>query len=373
MIYADNAATSKLDPQALDAMMPYLKDVYGNPSQPYSFSRESKAALRKSREIIAKCINADPQEIYFTSGGTESDNWALKGLCDNIGGRNTIVTSAIEHHAILKTCDSLKNRGYKIQLLQPDSSGVISPSELSSHLSKDVGIVSVMMANNEIGTIEPIKELASMAHECGAVFHTDAVQAMGHIKIDVKDLGVDLLSASAHKFNGPRGVGFLYVKKGTKLSPLHNGGSQESNMRAGTENIPGIVGMAIALNNNCELIQSSHQHLIQLENQLLSKLKTNAIDFKINGNRDFHLPGLVSLSFPNKEGEMILHRLDLKHICISTGSACDAGREDISHVLKAIKLEKTYAKGTIRISLSKDNTDSEIDIICDELSSIIRS
>lgn len=358
-IYADNAATTKLDMDAFEAMKPYLLDEYGNASQPYSFSRSAKKALADARAIIASDINALPEEIYFTSGGTESDNWAIKGVALSQKGNANIITSAIEHHAILNSCKTVEKMGCHVEYLQPNNYGTISVKALSSSISNETNLVSIMLSNNEIGTIQPIKDLVEIAHANGSIFHTDAVQSVGHIPINVKQLGVDMLSASAHKFNGPKGIGFLYIKKGTELATFNDGGSQEFGKRAGTENIASIVGMAVALKNNCEKISENQKHILNLENVLLSELSNSNIDFQRNGDPDNHVPGNISLSFKNSDGEMLLHRLDLMGICVSTGSACDSVNTQVSHILRAIQLDKSYAEGTIRISLGKDNTEEE--------------
>ncbi len=370
IIYADNAATTKLDIDAFVEMRRYLIEDYGNPSQPYSFSRDTKTALREARETIASCINADTEEIYFTSGGTESDNWALKGFVKK-QNKKGIIISPIEHHAILYTAEALKREGYDVCFLDVTKDGVVLPSFLETRINNDVAIVSVMLANNEIGSIQPVGELARVAHEYGAMFHTDAVQAVGHIEIDVKNLGVDMLSASAHKFNGPRGIGFLYIKKDVELYPFMDGGAQEKSMRAGTENVPAIVGMSIALKNNCDAIFDENRHLMGLEEQLITGLKQNNLDFIRNGAEE-HLPGNISISFKNSDGEMLLHRLDLMGVCISTGSACDSKNTQVSHVIKAIGVPKEYAKGTIRISLGKDNTAEDVTSIIGALSKILK-
>lgn len=370
IIYADHAATTKLDIDAFDAMKRLLLDSYGNPSQPYSFSRDVKKALKEARETIASCIGADPDEIFFTSGGTESDNWALKGFVKK-QDRKQIIVSSIEHHAILHTAESMKRDGYEVDLLTVTEEGMVQPTILKSRINNNTAIVSIMLANNEIGSVQPIRELAAITHECGAVFHTDAVQAMGHIDINVRELGVDMLSASAHKFNGPRGIGFLYVKKGIDLYPFMDGGAQEHSMRAGTENVAGIVGMSIALKKNCDSISENRRYLLKLEKQLISGLKQNNLDFIRNG-AGTHLPGNVSVSFKNSDGEMLLHRLDLMGICISTGSACDSTNTQLSHVIKAIGVPDDYAYGTIRISLGKDNTAEDVDCIVSSLSQILK-
>ena len=372
MIYADNAATTRLAPEALDAMMPYLQDKYGNASQPYSFSRTAKKALKQARETIAACINAEPEEIYFTSGGTESDNWAIKGTMFVYGDQRALVTSQIEHHAILNSAAAVERMGYPVAYLPVDSTGTILPEVLSSFITEQTKLVSVMFSNNEVGTIEPIKELAKIAHKNGALFHTDAVQAVGHVGINVKALDIDLLSASAHKFNGPKGIGFLYIKSGTQLNPFNDGGAQEFGQRAGTENVAAIVGMAEALKKNCAEIAQNSAYLYELEQALISKLRAANLDFIRNGAQD-HIPGKISLSFRNSSGEMLLHRLDLKGICVSTGSACDSKNTQISHVLQAMNVPKDYAEGTIRISLSKQNTLEEINTIATALTNILSS
>lgn len=371
MIYADNAATTKLDIDAFEAMKPYLLSEYGNVSQPYSFSRVTKKALKEARQTIADCINACPDEIYFTSGGTESDNWAIKGVAFSDVNKNAVITSAIEHHAVLRSCEDIERLGYPVAYLTPDSDGVIYPETLKKIITQNTKLVSIMLSNNEIGTIEPIKELANVAHENDALFHTDAVQALGHIKVDVKDLGVDLLSASAHKFNGPKGIGFLYIKNGVEISSFVSGGSQEKGKRAGTENVASIVGMAIALKKNCDNLKHNQNHIHRLEKILLERLKAARIEFVRNGS-DNTVPGNVSLSFPGFYGETLFHRLDLMGIQISTGSACDNINTQISHVLQAIQADDSIAKGTIRISLGKDNTEEDIYAIVDALTKITK-
>ena len=371
MIYADNAATTKLDSAALEAMKPFLFEQYANASQPYSFSRMARKALKEARETIASCVGAQPEEIYFTSGGTESDNWAIKGSAFSDVDKRATITSAFEHHAVLHTCAAIERLGYPVSYLRPNQNGIITPDNLSGVITKDTGLVSIMYANNEIGSIQPIKELAQLAHENGACFHTDAVQAVGHVPIDVDELCVDMLSASAHKFNGPKGIGFLYVRKGTALAPLLDGGAQESNMRAGTENVASVVGMAAALKRNHDRLSEHCRSIKGLESKLLAGLTASGIHFQRNGGENT-LPGLLSLSFAGKDGEAILHRMDLMGICISTGSACDSKSTEISHVLRAIKLDDTLAKGTIRISIGKDNTCSDVEIITKSLAKILR-
>lgn len=357
-IYADNAATTQIDVDAYQAMKKYLEYEYGNASQVYSFSREVKKALKEARECIASCINASPDEIYFTSGGSESDNWAIKGVMLLNETNSSVIHSNIEHHAIIKACEDVKRYGYEVKELQANRFGTLLADELEKVISEKTKLISIMMVNNEIGTIEPIRELAQVAHKYNVDIHTDAVQAVGHMIIDVKDLNVDYLSASAHKFNGPKGVGFLYVKDAKKISSLISGGMQERGMRAGTENVAGIVGMAVALKNNCDELLHNMEYLRQLESILLNCLDDHHIDYIRNGENQ--IPGNLSLSFAGVEGEMLLHRLDLKGILVSTGSACDSKNVQLSHVIKAIGVDLKYAEGTIRISLSKDNTKEEV-------------
>lgn len=370
IIYADNAATTKLDTKAFEAMKPYLLNDYGNASQPYSFARTPKKALKEARDTIASCIGAKPDEIFFTSGGTESDNWALKGTMYVYGDHRTLLTTQIEHHAILHSAVAIERMGYPVDYLPVSVDGLVLPETLRKYISDRTKMVSVMYSNNEIGTIEPIQELAAITHEHGAMFHTDAVQAVGHVAIDVKQLDVDMLSASAHKFNGPKGIGFLYIKNGTQISPYNDGGAQEFGLRAGTENVAAIVGMAEALRINCENMAAHTVHLFNLEKTVLEKLNAASIDFKRNGSKK-HVPGNMSLSFKNASGEMLLHRLDLMGICVSTGSACDSQNTQISHVLDAINLDREYAEGTIRVSFGKDNTIEEAQRIADSIIKVL--
>ena len=369
-IYADNAATTQLDMDAFEAMKPYLLGEYGNASQPYSFARTAKKALKNSRETIAQCIGAEPEEIFFTSGGTESNNWAIKGTAFSGSTKHAFITSVIEHHAILRPCADIESMGYPVSYLPVDCTGTVNVGTLSEYINSDTRLVSIMTANNEIGSIQDISALAAIAHSCGAIFHTDAVQAVGHIEIDVNLLGVDMLSASAHKFNGPKGIGFLYVRKGTPLMPYASGGGQEHHMRAGTENVASIVGMATALKKNVAAMKDTASHLALLENRLLVGLSNANIRFSRNGS-EVHIPGNLSLSFPGHSGEALLHRLDLMGICVSTGSACNSAETQVSHVLKAIGLDETEAKGTIRLSFGKDNIENDIDTIVDALRKIL--
>lgn len=370
IIYADNAATTRMDQDAFDAMKPYLIEKYGNASQPYFFAKSAKKAITEARETIAACIGAEPEEIYFTSGGTESDNWAIKGSAFSDAEKRATITSEIEHHAILNACAAIERLGYPVTYLPVTDEGIVQPEKLEQYITDKTRLVSVMLANNEIGTIEPVKELARIAHAHGAVFHTDAVQVVGHIPIDVKKLGVDMLSASAHKFNGMKGSGFLYIRKGTEISSYADGGSQESGKRAGTENVAAIVAMATALKKNCDRMEESTKKLIDCEKVFLDRLSDGGIDFIRNGSAS-HLPGNVNISIRNADGEMLLHRLDLKGICISTGSACDSVNTRVSHVIEAIHVPKEYANGTIRVTFGTENTEEESAAIAGALISIL--
>ena len=371
-IYADNAATTKLDIDAFEAMKPYLLEDYANPSGAYSFSKKAKRALKEARKIIAECINAEPEQIIFTSGGTESNNHAIKHYTVGSDVRH-IITSPIEHHSVLYACE---NSGAEVLTLPVDRYGTVTPESFGKILyrprevvcSCDSSLVTIMMANNEIGTIQPIKELAN----CGcALFHTDAVQAVGHIPIDVKEMGIDMLSASAHKFNGPKGVGFLYSRN-QMLQPYHHGGSQEFGMRAGTENVPAIVGMAVALRKNVADMERNTAHLKHLTEMFLSMLQEADLDFILNGHPSNRLPGNVNISFKGRSGEGLMHMLDLKGICISTGSACDSVNQQVSHVIKAINVNNEYSEGAIRVTFGKENSEQDILDIANALIKIIK-
>ena len=370
MIYADHAATTAMSPVAYEAMLPWLQDKYGNPSTPYSLARDPRKVVAQSREVIAAAIHADPSEIFFTSGGTEADNWALKGTVFQHERGKGIITSAIEHHAILNSCAALERMGYSINMLPVDHEGIVHTDTLRSALTSNTVLVSVMLANNEIGTIEPIAELARLAHQKGILFHTDAVQAIGHIPVDVNVLQVDMLSASAHKFNGPKGVGFLYVRNGVHIAPLLDGGGQEGGMRAGTENVAGIVGMATALQEHMEHMAKETKYLNELSGKLIDQLKHNGLDFRINGSNN-RIPGSLSLSFNSADGEMLLHRLDLMGTAVATGSACDSKDAVLSHVIRAISVPKEYAHGTIRVTFGMDNTSEHVDRIAQQITSIL--
>ena len=369
-IYADHAATTKLDNNALNAMMPYLVEEYGNASQVYSFARPIRKALQNARERIASQIGALPEEIFFTSGGSESDNWAIKGTTIFEQSKSSIITSEIEHHAVLASCEMCRKMGADVRSVPVTKEGLVDSEIMKSIISDQTNLVSVMMANNEIGSIQPIRKLTQIAHAHGAIMHTDAVQAVGHIPVFVNELGIDLLSASAHKFNGPKGIGFLYVRRGTKLSPYINGGNQESRLRAGTENIAAIVGMAEALDISCCEMENRSKHLLGLETLLLDSLNEYRLDYIRNGSSN-HIPGNISISFKNASGEMLLHRLDLMGIYVSTGSACNSEVTELSHVIKAIRVPPEYAHGTIRISLGYENTVEEVKTIAKAIKRII--
>ena len=371
MIYADHAATTPLSPVAFAAMQPWLQDKFGNPSALYSLAREPRKAVSSAREIIARCIGAKPDEIFFTSGGTEADNWALTGAAfRHPDRREGIITSCIEHHAILHTCDFLKRMGYDIDFLPVDQKGIVQPEILTDHLKASAQLVSIMMANNEIGTIQPIKALCEAAHRNGCLFHTDAVQAVGHIPIDVHQLGVDMLSASAHKFNGPKGIGFLYIREGVSIEPFMHGGAQESGHRAGTENVAGIVGMAEALQEHQACMAKEIEFVKGLAETLLANLRKTDLDFLVNGSEN-RIPGSLSISYRGIDGEVLMHRLDLKDSAVSTGSACDSMRTILSHVLRAIAVPDEYAYGTIRITLGMDNTMDQMHILAEQIYEIV--
>lgn len=369
-IYADNAATTQLDLDAFNAMVPWLTEEYGNASQSYSFARKPKKALAEARETIARCIGALPEEIYFTSGGTESNNWAIKGT--TVFGRcKSVITSTIEHHAVLRACAAIEKLGYLTIYLPVDCAGTVHSGTLEEALrGNEKKLVSIMMANNEIGTVEPVAELSRIAHEHGAVFHTDAVQAVGHVPIDVQELEVDMLSASAHKFNGPKGIGFLYIRRGLGIAPYLDGGSQEHGMRAGTENIALIVGMAAALKGNCEQMAETERRLSEMERVFIETLNTLGVDFRRNGAKA-HIPGNISISINGASGEMLLHRLDLKGVSVSTASACDSANTQVSHVIRAIGVSDQYAQGTIRVSFGRNNSVEESKAVAKAIAEIL--
>lgn len=371
MIYADNAATTKLSPAALAAMMPHLTEDFGNPSSLYDFATQAKAALERARADVAQCLNAQPEEIFFTSGGTESDNWALRGVAEALGrkGRHILI-SAVEHHAILHTGQWLKKQGFDVEELPVDELGVVAPERLKSALRPDTILVSIMLANNEIGTIQPIRELAAIAHANGTLFHTDAVQAAGHIPVDVKELGVDLLSLSGHKFHGPRGTGALYIKARTPILPLIHGGGQERSRRSGTENVAGAAGLAAALKEQCGKLDEAMPRITMLRDRLISEI-VKLPRTRLTGDPANRLPSIASFTFEAIEGESILLLLDAKGICVSSGSACSSTSLEPSHVLLAIGLPHEIAHGSVRISLGDDVTENEVDAIIAALKEVV--
>ena len=372
-IYADHAATTPLLPEALEAMSPYLKEDFGNPSSLYGRGVKARHAVDKARHDIAGCIHARQNEIFFTSSGTESDNWALEGICKALKNKGKhIIVSSIEHHAVLNTCTALEADGVDVSYLPVKANGMVEASELERSIRPDTVLVSIMLANNEIGTIQDIKTLTAIAHDHGVLFHTDAVQAISHIPVNVKRLGVDLMSASAHKFNGPQGCGFLYVKHGTPILPFHYGGQQEFGMRAGTENVAGIVGMATALQYHVKNMRESEKRLKDMAKTFKDIISTNIPQAVFNGDSRKRLPGHVSVSFPGHDGEALLHLLDLKGICVSTGAACNSRSTEVSHVLRAIGLPNDVVKGTLRVTFGRGNTVQDAEIIANTLISLLR-
>lgn len=371
-IYVDNAATTAVSKNVIDAMIPYYNEKYGNPSSLYSIGRESKKAIEVARETVSECINALPSEIFFTSGGSESDNWAIKGVAyeQALNGKKHIITTTFEHHAVLHTVEALKKDGFEITYLDVHENGLIRPEELEKALRDDTALVTIMYANNEIGTIQPIAEIGKICRNHGVIFHTDAVQAIGNVLIDVKEQNIDLLSLTAHKFHGPKGVGALYIKKGIKIKNLIEGGAQERGRRAGTENVPGIVGLSTALKFACSDIEKRAKRISKLRDKLID----NALKIehsRLNGDLNNRLPGNVNMCFEGIEGESLLLMLDMHGICASSGSACTSGSLDPSHVLLAIGLPHEIAHGSLRISLSDDNTEEEVDYIIEVLPKII--
>ena len=372
LIYLDNAATTKTAQEAVDAMLPYFIEYYGNASSIYSLGAESKKAMTEAREEIAGSIGASAQEIYFTAGGSESDNWALVATAEAYESKGKhIITSKIEHHAILHTCEYLEKRGFSITYIDVDENGVLELDELKKAIRPDTILISVMFANNEIGTIQPIKEIGEIAREHGILFHTDAVQAYGHVQTRVDELPIDMMSASGHKINGPKGIGFLYIRKGVKIRSFVHGGAQERSRRAGTENIPGIVGLAAAVKKNFANMEERTRKETELRDYLIERIEKEIPYCRLNGHRTDRLPNNVNFSFQFIEGESLLIMLDMKGICASSGSACTSGSLDPSHVLLAIGLPHEIAHGSLRMTLSEENTKEEIDFVADELKGIV--
>lgn len=373
-IYLDNSATTKLDREVLKEMLPYLQENYGNPSSAYRIGRENKAIIEDARKQVAKVLNANTEEIYFTSGGSESDNMALKGVAfaNQDKGRH-IITSKIEHPAVLDTCKELERHGFEITYINVDKNGIVDLKQLETSIREDTILISIMFANNEIGTIEPIKNIGRIAKQYNILFHTDSVQAIGNIKIDVKELGIDLLSLSAHKFYGPKGIGALYVRDGINFRKYLNGGHQERNKRAGTENVAGIVGLGKAITLAYNNFEDKNKYLYNLRTYLINEIKNNIPDIRINGDIEKRLPGNINISVKGVEADNILTELDKRGIFISTGSACTTGSIESSHILKAIGLSDTEAHSSIRISLGKYNTKDELKHFSKELKEIIEN
>lgn len=373
MIYLDNAATTKTAPEVVDAMLPYFSEYYGNASTIYSLGAESKKAMDHARQTIADSLGAKPEEIYFTAGGSESDNWALKATAEAYASKGKhIITTKIEHHAILHTCEYLEKRGFEITYLNVDRDGLISLDELKAAIRPDTILISVMFANNEIGTIEPIAEIGEIAKEHGVLFHTDAVQAYAQVPINVDEMHIDMLSASGHKLNGPKGIGFLYIRKGVKIRSFVHGGAQERSRRAGTENIPGIVGLGAAVERAMRIMDTKTRKEIELRDYLIGRLENEIPHCWLNGHRTKRLPNNINFSFLFIEGESMLIMLDMKGICASSGSACTSGSLDPSHVLLAIGLKHEEAHGSLRLTLSEESTKEEMDIVEEEVKKIVQ-
>lgn len=370
MIYLDNAATTKVDDCVLQEMLPYFTEDYGNPSSVYSFSRKSADAVEHTREVIAQAINAKPEEIYFTSGASEANNWILRKVVELVGER--LATSTIEHHSVLNTCKDLEKHGYSVYYINVNENGIVSKDEIEETVfAYDPDCVSIMAANNEIGTIQPLKEIGEFLDKKAIFFHTDATQAFGHIPIDVRECKIDFLSASAHKFGGPKGIGFAYIKKDCNINPLIYGGSQERNKRAGTLNVPGIVGMGKAVEICMDEMKERAEYETKLRDHLIDRVLDEIPNSKLNGSRKNRLPNNANFCFEGVSGEALLMMLDGAGICVSSGSACTAGNGEPSHVLKAIGLTDEQARSSIRMTLSHENTLEEIDYVVDKLKQFV--
>ena len=371
-IYLDNAATTKTAPEVVEAMLPYFSQFYGNPSSVYFLAAESKKAVSDAREIIADSLGAKASDIYFTAGGSESDNWAIKAAAEAYAGKGKhIITSAIEHHAVLHTCQYLEKQGYEVTYVGVDEHGVLKLDELKEAIRPDTILISVMFANNEIGTIQPIKEIGAIAKEHGIIFHTDAVQAYGQVPINVEEYHIDMLSASGHKLNGPKGIGFLYIRKGLKLRSFIHGGAQERSRRAGTENVPGIVGLGAAASRAMATMRERTECEIALRNYFISEIEAKVPYCRLNGDREKRLPNNINFSFQFIEGESLLIMLDMKGICASSGSACTSGSLDPSHVLLAIGLPHEIAHGSLRLTISEETTREEVDFTVAAVAEIV--
>ena len=371
-IYLDNAATTRTAPEVVEAMLPYFSEHYGNPSSIYSLGTESKKAVSQVREAIAESLGAANNEIYFTAGGTESDNWAIKATAEAYAQKGKhIITSAIEHHAVLHTCEYLEKRGCEVTYVGVDENGILKLDELERAIRPDTILISVMFANNEIGTIQPVKEIGRIAKEHGILFHTDAVQAYGQLPIDVDEYQIDMLSASAHKLNGPKGIGFLYIRKGLKTRSFIHGGAQERNRRAGTENVPGIVGLGAASRRAFARMEEKTAKETELRDYLIRRIEEEVPYCRLNGDRTRRLPNNVNFSFRFVEGESLLIMLDMRGICASSGSACTSGSLDPSHVLLAIGLSHEIAHGSLRLTLSEETTREELDTTVEAIKEIV--
>jgi cysteine desulfurase len=372
-IYLDHNATTPVDPAAADAMMRALQDLFGNASSVHYYGQQAKAAMDGARSAVAALVGAEPSEIIFTSGGTESDNFAIRGAAEvlELTGRKHIITSGIEHEAVLNTFKALAKRGWRTTVLPLDASGIVTPERLRDTLTDDTALVSIMHANNEIGTIQPIAELATLAHARGALFHTDAVQSAGKISVNVRALGVDLLSVSAHKFYGPKGIGALWAKRGVRLSPFLSGGKQERNRRAGTENVPGAIGMGIAATRAAQKMDAEAARLSALRDRLENGILASVPNTAVNGSRPARVPNTTNISFDRIEAESLLIALDLEGMAVSTGSACSSGTLEPSHVLKAMNLSSHRAQNSIRFSLGASNTEEQIDRVIEVLPRIV--
>ena len=372
MIYLDNAATTKVNKKVLESMMPYFSEIYCNPSAAYSFATKGRIAIEEARNYAAKLIGASDMEIYFTSGGSESDNWAIKAVAESFSDKGKhIITTKIEHHAVLHTCEYLERHGFDITYLNVDSDGKVRLDELKKSIREDTILISVMTANNEIGTIQPVAEIGKIAHEKGILFHTDSVQAYGHIPINVDEMNIDLLSASGHKFNGPKGVGIMYIRKGVKIRSFIHGGSQERGRRAGTYNVPGIAGLGTAAKLAMENMAKRAEKEKELRDYFIDRISAEIPYTVLNGHREDRLPNNINFCFRFVEGESVLIMLDQAGICASSGSACTSGAIDPSHVLRAIGLSDEMAHESLRLTLSYENTKEEIDTVVGELKRIV--
>ena len=372
LVYLDNAATTKTAPEVVQAMLPYFTENYGNPSSIYSLGTESKKAISQVRETIAGTLGAANNEIYFTAGGSEADNWALKAVAEAYASKGKhIITSKIEHHAVLHTCEYLEKNGCEITYVNVDENGIVKLDELEKAIRPDTILISIMYANNEIGTIQPIKEIGEIARKHNVLFHTDAVQAYGQLPINVDECSIDMLSASGHKLNGPKGIGFLYIRKGIKIRSFIHGGQQERGRRAGTENVPGIVGLGAAVERAFSMMEEKTVKERELQDYLIGRIESEIPYCRLNGDREKRLPNNVNFSFRFVEGESLLIMLDMKGICASSGSACTSGSLDPSHVLLAIGLPHEIAHGSLRLTLSEENTMEEMDITADKIKEIV--